>query len=143
MDDESSFDAKAGLVALNNRRGLKKPEPDEPEEEKEDELLICIRPTYESKKITSKEYLFVPKSNNLSATVSQKSSSSSGHGSSNSSSYQTEMKQSCPPKKRPVGNDDDSSPSKNKTSVSLKKSGTTGGDVNTVVESLLALHSNN
>lgn len=55
FDDESSFDAKSARAALNNPRGLKPADSSGddtlPEEEDEDEVLICIRPTCEGVKV--------------------------------------------------------------------------------------------
>lgn len=152
FDEESSFDAKAALAAINNPRGLKNVEVEnEPEEEEEEqiELLICIRPTYESERVSA-EFRFIPKvkvMNSESTAVSDPKSSiaptsSSGDGlSANaSSSDQTNSKHSPPLKKRPIGNDGEASPSKkHKVPTRLESSSTS--TVNAVAESLLALNS--
>ncbi|KAL7482494.1 hypothetical protein ACHAW6_008171 [Cyclotella cf. meneghiniana] len=62
FDDESSFDPKSALAAINNPRGLKSADSfgdNTPTEEgAEDEVLICIRPTCEGEKV-GEEFRFV------------------------------------------------------------------------------------
>jgi hypothetical protein len=52
VDDESSFNPKAALAAITNPRGIKSSENyGSINELEEDELLICIRPTFEGEKV--------------------------------------------------------------------------------------------
>lgn len=147
VSDDSSFDAKAALAAINNPRGLKsleeKSEPEE--EEEEDELLLCVRITYRGKRV-SQDLRFVPKGKAVTegeystTTSDQKSSSTPTSSSVNEVSGLSageETKQSSPLKKRPIVNDTEAS------SPPLKKEKTTssnGQDVK-AAQSLLEFHS--
>jgi hypothetical protein len=146
IKDDGSFDAEAELEAIKNPRGLKSlEEPNEPEEEKEetDELLICIRPTYEGRPVSS-EYRFVPnaaKTERDLVTVSDNNNNNKSPNAPTSSSENEFLnasdqaaKHPGPPKKRQVGNE--ASHSKKKR----KGSSINDTDVN-AAQSLLEFHS--
>jgi hypothetical protein len=142
IKDDGSFDAEAELAAIKNPRGLKSlEEPNEPQEEKEetDELLICIRPTYEGRPVSS-AYRFVPnaaKTERDLVTVSDNKSAnaptSSSENESGNASDQA-AKHPGPPKKQHVGNEE-----------SLSKKQRKGSSINdtdaNAAQSLLKFHS--
>lgn len=160
FDDESSFDPKTALAAIQNPRGIKSAETSGdttvPEEEEEDELILCLRPTFEGKKI-GEEFRFSPGMNTVNKSEATSlsdekaqglPSSSSGNNSSlKASSDMTGSNPGHPLKKRPFECDreskgiDDSSPSKKHKALS-RQGKATGQDVKTVAESLMQMSQN-
>jgi hypothetical protein len=155
FDDESSFDPKAALGAIANSKGIKSAQSSGNDTvlEEHDELLLCIRPTYEGKKI-GEEFRFACKVNtereNEAASLSKcespaaSSNPSGNYLSAKGSSIMFRSPEECLPEKHQLDGEREAmhtsqTPPMKKHEATFHQSCTAVQDVQSIAESLMLM----